>query len=121
MKALELQNICIDHYCLGAHLCRTVYTKSGVVIYTLNTVSLTPINLSKFCTEKDIEIFAVKIEVHTSELCILTVYRSPTGNFNSFLEIIDAALQSVYSPSLAVIICGDININYLETNEQRKQ
>ena len=63
----------------------------------------------------------MKIEVYTLVLCIITVYRSPSGNFNRFLEIMDAVLQSVYSPSLDIIICGDININYLETNEQRKQ
>jgi len=52
--------------------------------------------------------------------CILTVYRSPSGNFNRFLETLDA-VQFVYSPSLGIIICGDININYLVITEQRKQ
>jgi hypothetical protein len=52
---------------------------------------------------------------------ILTVYRSPSGNFNRFLEILDCVLQFVYSPSLGIIICGDININYLVVTEQRKQ
>jgi len=44
LKAPELQNICIDHYTLGAHFCRTSYAKGGVVIYILNTVRLTSIN-----------------------------------------------------------------------------
>jgi len=34
LKVFELQNICIDHYTLGAHFCRTTYAKGGVVIYT---------------------------------------------------------------------------------------
>jgi hypothetical protein len=37
------------------------------------------------------------------------------------LETLDAVLQSVYFPSQGIIICGDININYLVANEQRKQ
>jgi hypothetical protein len=51
---------------------------------------------------------------------IITVYRSLSGNFIRFLQTIDAVLQSLSSPSLGIIICGDININYLEVNEQRK-
>jgi hypothetical protein len=71
--------------------------------------------------EKDIEICGVKLEVQSSLFCIITVYRSPSGNFNRFLETLDAVLQLIYSPSLGIIICGDININYLVVNEQRKQ
>jgi len=69
----------------------------------------------------DIEICGIKLEVQSSVFCILTVYRSPSGNFSRFLETLDAVLQFVYSPSLGIIICGDININYLLVTEQRKQ
>ena len=71
--------------------------------------------------EKDVEICAVKLEIQTSVFCIIAVYRSPSGNFNLFLETIDIVLQFLYSPSLGIIICGDLNINYLVLNEQRKQ
>jgi hypothetical protein len=121
LKALELQNINIDHYTIGAQFCRTSHAQGGVVIYTHNSLHSAPINLSKYCAVRDIEICAVKLEVHSSVFCIMTVYRSLSGNFNHFLETIDAVLQSVYSPSLGIILCGDININYLVVNEQRKQ
>jgi len=121
MKVSELQTITIDHYSVGAHFCRTKHAQGGVVIYTHNSLYSTTVNLSKYCTEKDIEICAVKIELQSIVLCILTVYRPPSGNFNHFLEIIEAVLQFIYSPSLRIIICGDININYLLISEQRKQ
>ena len=54
-------------------------------------------------------------------MCIITVYRSPSGNFNHFLQSLDTILQTLYTPALSFIICGDININYLVVNEQRKQ
>jgi hypothetical protein len=54
-------------------------------------------------------------------LSIITVYRSPSGNFYRFLQTIEAVLQFVYSPSVRLIICGDINIDYLLASEQRKQ
>jgi hypothetical protein len=53
--------------------------------------------------------------------CIITIYRSPSGNFKRFLETLDSVLQSVYSPSQGIIICGDIIINYIVVTEQRKQ
>jgi exonuclease III len=121
LKALELQNINTDHYTIGTQFCITSPAQGGVVIYTHNSLHSAPINLSKYCAEKDIETCAVKLEVLSSVFCIITVYRSPSGNFNHFLETIDAVLQSVYSPSLGIILCGDININYLVVNEQRKQ
>ena len=71
--------------------------------------------------EKDFEICVVKLEIQTSVFCIIAVYRSPSVNFNRFLETIDAVLQSLHSPSLGIIICGDLNINYLVLNEQRNQ
>ena len=61
--AFELQNINVDHYTIGAHYCRTSHAKGGVVISTHNTLYSAAINLSKHCTEKDIEICAVKLEV----------------------------------------------------------
>jgi hypothetical protein len=107
LKAFELQSINIDHYIMGAQFCRTNYAKGGVVIYAHNSLCLTAINLSKYCVEKDIEICAVKLEVQSMVFCIITVYRSPLGNFTRFLETLDAVLQSLYSPTLGIIICED--------------
>jgi hypothetical protein len=49
------------------------------------------------------------------------VYRTPLGNFNHFLESLDAVLQTLYTPAQSFIICGDIIINNLVVSEQRKQ
>ena len=46
MKALELQNINIDHYTIGAQFSRTTHAKGGVVIYTHNSLHPAAINLS---------------------------------------------------------------------------
>jgi len=96
MKASELQTITIDHYSVGAHFCRTKHAQGGVVIYTHNSLYSTTVNLSKYCTEKDIEICAVKIELQSIVLCILTVYRSPSGNFNHFLDTIKARFLQLW-------------------------
>jgi len=101
--------------------CRSHFEKGGVVMYIHNTLKFTNIDLSKYCKEKDIEICAVKLKLNDTTVCVITVYRSPLGNFNHFLQSLDAVLQTLYTPAQSFIICGDININYLVVSEQRKQ
>jgi len=54
-------------------------------------------------------------------MCIITIYRAPTGNFNFFLQNLDNVLQVLHTPASNFIICGDLNINYLVENEKKKQ
>jgi protein involved in ribonucleotide reduction len=46
---------------------------------------------------------------------LLAVYRSPTANVNKFLEKLDNALFIIYNNNSEFIICGDVNINYLDS------
>jgi len=71
------------------------------------------------CKKQDIEICALKLTLGTMNICVLTLYRAPSGNNNSFLLKLDTILQSLYTPMLHFIICGDININYLNESENK--
>ena len=44
---------------------------------------------------------------------ILAVYGAPTGNFNLFLNRLDDTIKILYKVDLKLIICGDVNIDYL--------
>ena len=52
---------------------------------------------------------------------IMTVYRAPSGSFNLFLERLDDILKSFYRVVLKLILCGDINVDYLTENEKKRQ
>jgi hypothetical protein len=54
-------------------------------------------------------------------ICVLTLYWPPSGNFGSLLLKLDTILQSLYTPMLYLILCGDININYLNESEHKNQ
>ena len=54
-------------------------------------------------------------------ICVLTHYRAPSGNFSIFLLKLHTILQSLYTPMLHFIICGDININYLNESVNKSQ
>jgi hypothetical protein len=111
----------IEGYTAGAQYCRVLHEEGGVIIYVHNNLKFTNIDLSKYCKEKDFETCAIKLTVNTLNICIITIYRSPAGNFKYFLQNLDKVLQLIYTPDLYIIICGDISVNYLTENEQKRQ
>jgi hypothetical protein len=44
---------------------------------------------------------------------VLTIYRSPAGDFNQFLVTTDNNRKFLMNFKTEVIICGDIYVNYL--------
>ena len=50
---------------------------------------------------------------------ILCIYRPPSGNFSYFLSSLKSVLNHLFSNLNNVIICGDININYLEITNNK--
>jgi hypothetical protein len=73
----------------------------------------------KHCKEQDIEICALKLSCVTLNICVLTLYRTPSGNVSSVLLKLDTILQVLCTPKSHFIICGDININYLKESEDK--
>jgi exonuclease III len=60
-----------------------------------------------------LEVCAVKLHLLSREICIITIYRSPSGNFQYFIDNLEKILSMIYRNNTEIIICGDININYL--------
>jgi len=63
----------------------------------------------------------VKLHIPSFVFCILCVYRPPTGNFSYFLSSLESILNQLYTNSINIIICGDININYLDNTNSKLQ
>jgi len=118
---MGINHVYIENYNIGAQFCIAVHEKGVVVIYVHNNLKFSNIDLSKHCKEKDIEICTVKLNLSSSTVCIVTIYRSSLGNFNYFLQSLDNVLQSLYTPAFNIIICDDIKINYIVESEQKDQ
>ena len=56
-----------------------------------------------------------------SNVCVMAIYRAPTGNFNLFLHRLDDILKTLYKVDTQLIICGDINIDYLTDNDKKEE
>ena len=116
----ELQKISINDYKLAAYFCRTSYAKGGVCTYALKSLKVGTINIETQCKEKDLELAAIKLSLNSSVICVITIYRAPSGNFNLFINKLDTILRHLYNPALEFIICGDVNIDYLQNTEKKK-
>jgi hypothetical protein len=65
--------------------------------------------------KQDLKVSAVKFQLPSGNISVLTIYRAASGKFLHFLNGLDAILKSLYSTNLEFIICGDINANYMLT------
>jgi hypothetical protein len=68
-----------------------------------------------------LEICAIQLETKSSNLIILSLYRAPSGDFQQFLRGFYDILKHLYNPKNEFLICGDINIDYLNQNNWKKQ
>ena len=61
------------------------------------------------------------MRISNTVFCILCIYRPPASNFLIFLYMLESILKQIYSNTTNVIICGDVNINYLGTSNYKTQ
>ena len=78
LKDYEISNAGINNYTLGAYYCRKTRKSGGAVIFIHNTLSCTPINLTAYCNELDLEACAIKLKTLTKVFCIL-LQPTPAG------------------------------------------
>ena len=109
------------HRSLATKSCRQCLKHGGTGIFVHESLAFTNIDLQKFCMEQDIETCAAKINLLTAMIYVICIYRSLTGNFERFIEGIDIILNQFNEPNIEIIICGDININYLDENCYKRQ
>jgi exonuclease III len=121
LKKYELDVTPVSKYKLGANYCRTNLKYGGVCIFIKENLKFTNINLHKHCKEQDMEIAAIQLKLNKINTVILCVYGAPSGDFDCFLNKLDNILNSLHCFKTEFIICGDININYLENSNKKKK
>lgn len=55
----------------------------------------------------------MKINLLATIIYILSIYRSPTGNLMHFINDTDTILNHISKSNIEVIMCGQLNVNYL--------
>jgi hypothetical protein len=95
-------------------------SESVVGIFVHQSLQYAPIGLEEFCIDQITEVCVIKFYHSTNNICILTVYRVPTGNLLHFLNSLEVILNRIHTRSIRIILCGDININYLDDTGNNK-
>ena len=121
LQKSELEQISINNYRLGAAYCRQAVKRGGVCIFVHETLRSTNIDLVAYCKEQVIEACALKIETTLFNAIIIAIYRTPNGNFNLFLSSLDNIIRSLFKVGVKLIICGDINVNYLTDSDKKRK
>ena len=107
----------IENYTLGTHYRRNKKTHGRCLLYTKN-IPFTCLEIGDYCKNQDIEIRGIQLNYDYDKLCILAVYRSPLGQLpNQF----GFSFTKNFLFKFTFIICGDININYLDDSYKKKQ
>jgi hypothetical protein len=95
LRTDEIRLVNLGQYTLGAHFCRQTHKQGGVCIYISNDIQFNIINLNQYNREKDLEICVVNIRLPSNSITVICIYRSPTGNFNYFLNQLESALNKI--------------------------
>jgi exonuclease III len=117
----ELLHLTMNGYLLGSSFFQKYLQRGGVYIFVRADQHFSKIEISHHCKEQDFEICAIQLITKTSNIIILNLYKAPSGDVNEFLRGLDATLKYLYNPKFEFIICGDININYLNENNEKKE
>jgi hypothetical protein len=79
------------------------------------------IDVNKYCKDQDIEICMLNLKTTSFSSHIMVVYRASNDNFNLFLKGPDDSIKSICRADLNLILCGDINVDYLTENDRKRQ
>lgn len=115
----EIQFINFNNYNIASYYCRKSCIHGGVLILVkkmFHAVSLS--DVVALSVEKIFECAAIKLTVNDLNYCIVCLYRAPNTDVHIFLSKLEACLNLISNKINLhkIIICGDININYLSKN-----
>ena len=92
----------------------------GFVYIFTNLFNFQNINVFKFCKEKDFDACVIKLYLSCYAKSIASIYRSPSGNFEYFLDKLNSFLNFVKGNFTELMLCGDFNINFLNDSTQNQ-
>jgi exonuclease III len=99
----------------------TIKGGGGVCMFIRKYFSFSVISIKEFCKDKELEACALRLYFLHFKVCIITVYRSPNGNFQYFVKGLENITNKIYKHDVQLIICGDININYLIESKEKQE
>ena len=117
----QVHYISIENFILGDAYCRQFFDGGGVCNFIHKALKLSTINLHEFCKHKDSEVCTILLELSYTKILVITVYKLPASDFQLFLKILEVIIKKFFQSNLKLIICRDINVNYLIDTDRKRQ
>lgn len=115
LKKEEMEVLRVAGFICASGFCRTLHKMGGVVILVSSAlrIKLLPFDTEKLCDEVHFEVTGLIY----NNIQILTIYRSPSGNFKEYLIKLCDLLDRL-DLKKAIIITGDFNVHFeLDSDE----
>jgi hypothetical protein len=102
------------NYNLVTECCRQTFRRGVVCIFLREKLKFSNVNLNEFCKEV-LEVCAVKLPFPSA---LYSLLQSSFWNLLTFLKWLRCHFKSLYNTNSKLIICDDINVNYLVGNNR---
>lgn len=110
-------NYIIPGFYLSTFYKRNVCKGGGVAIWVKEGTNVLPLDTQKFGCDKHFEICGIQYEnIFKERLNILTIYRSPSADLQTFYDKLYEILDSLFHPNVKILVCGDFNIDAYSDN-----
>lgn len=116
----QIDNIKIENYNVASAYARLNHIHGGTMIFCESGLQYKErLDLTKYSSEISCEISA--IELLRENTVIVTIYRSPNGDLDTFFDVFTQVLELLFNSDKIVIINGDFNLkfNTEETNTKK--
>lgn len=111
LKSHELMFNFSNHQ-VGSSFCRSHAVRGGSLIFLNKHIKFKNCNdIVCLSVESHIEVACVELE----RIIVISVYSPPSGSFDVFEKVMDDILFKVSKSNKTLMICGDFNVNLLET------
>jgi hypothetical protein len=117
----NLSFINLDNYQLSSSFSHTTFCGGGTCIYIRKDLIHKCINVTQFCVQKTFEICVSHVGIDNVGFTILCIYRSPSGNFDLFVNLLVSTLNYLHKSKSEFVIYGDFNINFLNDCNRKMQ
>ena len=106
--------ISIDNYKVISSFTRKAAIRGGSLILINNVFkSKDRTDITSLSIERTIELSCAELE----QYIIVCVYRPPSGDYNTFEYTMEEVLRKVFKCNKKVVVCGDFNINILDSSQ----
>jgi exonuclease III len=116
----KIHVININHFMLANAFCRRNSDHGGSCIFVKKGVMTKELNfLNELGEEKRFELSVTELVQYA--IIITCIYRSPDGKFDTFLNKLELIIQKLIGKHKTLLLCGDWNINFLQTSPQKRE